>query len=66
MKEILQVILKPCNKINLGLTYDFYIFQSLLEQTDFIVVGVVGYQGAGKSTILSLLGDGRNKDTTKR
>eukprot|EP00112_Aurelia_sp_Birch-Aquarium-sp1_P009573 Seg2092.2 transcript_id=Seg2092.2/GoldUCD/mRNA.D3Y31 product="Protein SMG9" protein_id=Seg2092.2/GoldUCD/D3Y31 len=39
---------------------------SLLEQTDFIVVGVVGYQGAGKSTILSLLGDGRNKDTTKR
>ncbi|XP_053375253.1 nonsense-mediated mRNA decay factor SMG9-like [Mercenaria mercenaria] len=30
-------------------------FDSLLEQTDFLVVGVIGLQGTGKSTILSLL-----------
>jgi len=29
--------------------------QGLLEQPDFLVVGVVGLQGSGKSTLLSLL-----------
>eukprot|EP00795_Rhopilema_esculentum_P017000 gene17000-8505_t len=38
---------------------------SLLEQTDFVVVGVVGYQGVGKSTILSMLGDSKNEDALK-
>lgn len=28
----------------------------LLDQTDFLVVGVIGPQGVGKSTILSVLG----------
>ena len=29
--------------------------QYLLEQSDFLVVGVIGKQGVGKSTIMSLL-----------
>ena len=29
----------------------------LSDQNDFLVVGVVGYQGVGKSTILSLLAE---------
>ena len=29
--------------------------QSLLEQSDFLVVGALGKQGVGKSTIMSLL-----------
>ena len=29
--------------------------QSLLEQSDFLVVGVLGKQGVGKSTVMSLL-----------
>ena len=46
---------------------DIFLFtQSLLEQTDFVVVGVVGYQGVGKSTILSMLGDSKNEDAYKR
>ncbi|KAJ7310879.1 smg-9, nonsense mediated mRNA decay factor, partial [Desmophyllum pertusum] len=28
----------------------------LLDQTDFLVVGVIGPQGVGKSTVLSVLG----------
>ncbi len=31
------------------------LIQMLLDQTDFLVVGVLGLQGVGKSTILSLL-----------
>ena len=27
----------------------------LLDQTDFLVVGVIGPQGAGKSTVLSVV-----------
>ena len=27
----------------------------LLDQTDFLVVGVIGPQGAGKSTVLSVI-----------
>ena len=30
-----------------------------MEQTDFIVVGMVGYQGTGKSTLLSMIGDSK-------
>lgn len=37
----------------LTLTFDIQI---LLDQTDFLVVGVIGPQGAGKSTVLSVLG----------
>ena len=40
---------------NTFLTLTFYI-QILLDQTDFLVVGVIGPQGAGKSTVLSVLG----------
>lgn len=29
----------------------------LSDQSDFLVVGVIGYQGVGKSTILSLLAE---------
>lgn len=34
----------------------------LTEQTDFLVVGVIGMQGVGKSTILSLLGGNSPQD----
>jgi len=30
-------------------------FESLLDQTDYVVVGCVGMQGAGKSTLMSLI-----------
>lgn len=33
----------------------FYITQCLLDQTDYVVVGCVGMQAAGKSTLMSLL-----------
>lgn len=29
----------------------------LSDQSDFLVVGIAGYQGVGKSTIISLLAD---------
>lgn len=35
----------------------------LLEQTDFLVVGMVGLQGTGKSTILSLLAGNSEQDS---
>lgn len=34
----------------------------LSEQSDFLVVGVVGYQGVGKSTILSSLANPKTSD----
>lgn len=34
----------------------------MLEQTDFLVVGVIGLQGCGKSTLLSLLTGNTNQD----
>ncbi len=33
----------------------FIIYQYLRDQTDMLVVGVIGLQGTGKSTIMSLL-----------
>ena len=32
----------------------------LLDQSDFLVVGVMGLQGVGKSTVMSLLAGGVN------
>lgn len=32
-----------------------FLLQYMLEQSDFLVVGVVGKQGVGKSTVMSLL-----------
>ncbi|KAL4223285.1 smg-9 [Mactra antiquata] len=37
--------------------------EMLLEQTDFLVVGVIGLQGTGKSTILSFLADNTEIDS---
>ena len=34
------------------------MYQILTDQSDFLVVGVLGCQGVGKSTILSLLANG--------
>ena len=31
--------------------------QILLDQSDFVVVGCVGYQGAGKSLVMSMIAD---------
>ena len=40
----------------------FKNIQMLLDQHDFLVVGVLGAQGVGKSTIMSALAaDGRTK-----
>lgn len=33
-------------------------YKALTDQSDFLVVGVLGCQGVGKSTILSLLANG--------
>ena len=41
----------------------FYCTQALIEQTDFLVVGVIGLQGCGKSTILSLLAGNTEADS---
>ncbi|XP_059141163.1 nonsense-mediated mRNA decay factor SMG9-like [Physella acuta] len=35
---------------------------SMLEQTDYLVVGVIGLQGCGKSTLLSLLAGNTHQD----
>ena len=40
-------------------------FQVLLDQTDFFVVGVLGLQGSGKSTILSLLAGNNPTDNIR-
>ncbi|ESO94857.1 hypothetical protein LOTGIDRAFT_117877, partial [Lottia gigantea] len=37
--------------------------EMLLDQTDYLVVGAIGLQGSGKSTILSLLGGNSVQDT---
>jgi len=34
-------------------------FNFLLDESDYVVVGVVGSQGAGKSTVLSMIADGK-------
>lgn len=36
--------------------------EELIDQTDYLVVGAIGLQGAGKSTILSLLGGNSPQD----
>ena len=36
----------------------FITKQALTDQSDFLVVGVLGCQGVGKSTIMSLLANG--------
>lgn len=37
------------------LLFCFGVLQYLRDQTDMLVVGVIGLQGSGKSTIMSLL-----------
>ncbi|XP_050406427.1 nonsense-mediated mRNA decay factor SMG9 [Patella vulgata] len=37
--------------------------EMLLDQTDYLVIGAIGLQGSGKSTILSLLGGNSPQDT---
>eukprot|EP00794_Sanderia_malayensis_P011122 gene11122-12292_t len=39
---------------------------SLVDQTDFMVVGVVGMQGVGKSTVLSMIGERKRKSSQKK
>lgn len=39
--------------------------ESLLDQTDFLVVGVIGLQGTGKSTVLSLVAGNTDEDSAK-
>ena len=41
------------------------MFQMLLDQTDFLVVGVIGLQGSGKSTIMSFLAGNTDEDTAR-
>ena len=42
-----------------------FVFQMLLDQTDFLVVGVLGLQGSGKSTIMSLLAGNTDEDGSR-
>lgn len=47
--------------LRFALSYLFKI-QMLFDQHDFLVIGVLGTQGAGKSTVMSALAaDGRTK-----
>ena len=41
------------------------MFQMLLDQTDFLVVGMIGLQGSGKSTIMSFLAGNTDEDTAR-
>ena len=42
-----------------------FFSQMLQDQTDFLTIGVLGPQGAGKSTILSLLAGNSPMDHLK-
>ena len=42
-----------------------FVFQMLLDQTDFLVVGVLGLQGSGKSTIMSMLAGNTDEDVPR-
>lgn len=48
---------KSMKLIDDGLMSTEHLQDYLQENTDFIVVGVVGSQGVGKSTILNLLSE---------
>ena len=50
-------------QIEFLMCFDF--LQSLLDQTDFLVVGVIGLQGTGKSTVLSLVAGNTDEDSAK-
>lgn len=39
-----------------------YLLQMLQDQTDFFTIGVIGTQGVGKSTILSMLAGNSQSD----
>ena len=45
--------------------FNEYILQMLVDQTDFLVIGVIGGQGVGKSTILSLLAGNSPEDSLR-
>ncbi|XP_076466957.1 nonsense-mediated mRNA decay factor SMG9-like [Babylonia areolata] len=55
MKHSIQIIDENFRWIDEGI-------EDLLDQTDYLVVGAIGLQGAGKSTILSLLAGNTAQD----
>ncbi|XP_065830391.1 nonsense-mediated mRNA decay factor SMG9-like [Oscarella lobularis] len=60
-----QVEAKPAKLVNDALHWDDRAGECLLEQSDFLVVGVLGNQGVGKSTVMSLLAGSRTTSSTK-
>lgn len=54
---ILKHMKKSMKLIDDGIMSTEHLQDYLQENTDFIVVGVVGSQGVGKSTILNLLSE---------
>jgi protein SMG9 len=44
---------------------NFTLIKYLIEQNDFLVVGVLGKQGVGKSTLMSLLAGNKFTDENK-
>eukprot|EP00118_Oscarella_pearsei_P006753 m.31118 g.31118 ORF g.31118 m.31118 type:complete len:565 (+) comp31451_c0_seq1:15-1709(+) len=56
---------RPTKLINSSLHWDERAGESLVEQSDFLVAGVLGSQGVGKSTVMSLLAGSRSPRSTR-
>ena len=49
----------PPPPLSLSLFLSLSLWQYLMEQSDFLVVGAIGRQGVGKSSVMSLLAGSR-------
>ncbi|XP_062499749.1 nonsense-mediated mRNA decay factor SMG9-like [Corticium candelabrum] len=56
---------RPVKVVDDSLHWDDRAADMLLDQTDFLVVGVIGHQAVGKSMIMSLLAGARSATSTR-